>query len=348
MICFGGDKRIGRIARSRYDRNLHRERRLVARVTVRHGPTIDLFPIAHAWQPETRLTQPSHKSSASGALNGGLLLRLKHLRRDLPPTADRIAGFIEAHGDEVIRMSITELAERVQAAEGSIISLCRRLGTNGFQELKIMLARDLVEPMRMIQEDLQESDTVADVCDRIFAAHANSLADTRKVLSPEAVSTAVALIHRAAAIEVYGIGSSAPIAEDLAYRLLQLGLNVKAMTESHVQAVSAAMAGPDTCTVTVSHSGSTVETVLATRLAHERGAKTIGITRLGKAPLQRFCDVVLHTVANETRYRPEAMSSRVAQLAIIDVLVSAVALKDPKTSIDNLELSARVIAEKRY
>ena len=168
------------------------------------------------------------------------------------------------------------------------------------------------------------------------------------MLSPAAVEAAVDLIYAASEVEIYGIGSSAPIAEDLAYRLLQLGLKAKAMTESHVQAVSATMAGPATCTVTVSHSGSTVETVLATRLAHERGAKTIGITRLGKSPLQRFCDVVLHTVANETRYRPEAMSSRVAQLAIIDVLVSAVALKDPKTSVDNLERSARIIAEKRY
>lgn len=288
------------------------------------------------------------QSEAHTMTNGALLLRLRHMRSDLPPTAERIAAYIEENGEEVIRMSITELAEKVQAAEGSIISLCRRLGTSGFQELKIMLAKDLVEPVQLIQEDLQESDSVADVCDRIFAAHANSLGDTRKVLSPEAVSKTVDLIAKAEAIEVYGIGSSAPMADDLAYRLLQLGLRTKAMTESHVQAVSAAMAGPDTCAITISHSGSTVETVLAARVAKERGARTIGITRLGRSPLQRFCDVVLHTVANETKYRPEAMSSRVAQLAIIDVLVSAVALRDPGTSVENLERSARIIAEKRY
>jgi DNA-binding MurR/RpiR family transcriptional regulator len=100
--------------------------------------------------------------------------------------------------------------------------------------------------------------------------------------------------------------------------------------------------------ITVSHSGSTVETVLATRLAKEAGAKTIGITRLGKSPLQRYCDVTLHTVAKETRYRPEAMSSRVAQLAIVDTLVSCCALANPRESVAKLQRSARVIAEKRY
>jgi DNA-binding MurR/RpiR family transcriptional regulator len=279
---------------------------------------------------------------------GGMLLRLRHIGADLPPTARRIAAFILANGEDVIRMSITELAEQTQASEGSVVGLCRRLGASGFQELKVLLAKDLVEPVRRIQEDLHASSSEADVCDRIFAAHATSLAETRQVLSQEGLRRAIALSRAASRIEVYGIGSSAPNAQDLAYRLLQIGLRANAIVESHVQAVSAAMTDASVAVVTISHSGSTVETVLATRLAHEAGAKTICITRFGKSPLQRYCDVVLHTVANETRYRPEAMSSRVAQLAIIDVLVSGIALLDPERSVANIEKSGRVIAEKRY
>jgi DNA-binding MurR/RpiR family transcriptional regulator len=277
-----------------------------------------------------------------------MLLRLRHIGADLPPTARRIAAFILANGEDVIRMSITELAEQTQASEGSVVGLCRRLGASGFQELKVLLAKDLVEPVRRIQEDLHAGSSEADVCDRIFAAHATSLAETRQVLSQESLRRAIALIRAATRIEVYGIGSSAPNAQDLAYRLLQIGLRANAVVESHVQAVSAAMTDGSVAVVTISHSGSTVETVLATRLAHEAGAKTICITRFGKSPLQRYCDVVLHTVANETRYRPEAMSSRVAQLAIIDVLVSGIALLDPERSVANIEKSGRVIAEKRY
>lgn len=290
----------------------------------------------------------STKSSADNPSVASPLAHLRHLQADLPPTAKRIAAYIEANASDVIRMSITELAEQTEASEGSIVGLCRRLGANGFGELKIMLARDLVEPVKFIQEDLREGDSIEQVGNHIFAAHASSLADTHKLLSTDALRKAVAIIRDAARIEVYGIGSSGPIAVDLAYRLLQLGLHATATIDSHMQAVSAAMTGPDVAAITVSHSGSTVETVMATRLARETGAKTIGITRLGKSPLQRYCDVVLHTVANETRYRPEAMSSRVAQLAIVDTLVSCCALADPKRSISKLQRSARVIAEKRY
>ncbi len=278
----------------------------------------------------------------------GPLARLRQLRADLPPTAKRIATYLESHAKDVIRMSITEVAEQTDASEGSIVSLCRRLGAGGFQELKILLATDLVEPVQFIQEDLHEGDSVEQVSDHIFAAHANSLADTRKLLSVAALTKAVKLLRAAERVEIYGIGSSGPIAVDLAYRLLQLGLKATAIIDSHIQAVSATMTGPGVAVITVSHSGSTVETVLATRLAKESGAKTIGITRLGKAPLQRYCDVVIHTVANETKFRPEAMSSRVAQLAIIDTLVSCVALADSSRSVANLQRSAHVIAEKRY
>ncbi len=244
-------------------------------------------------------------------------------------------------------MSITELAEATQSSEGSIVGLCRRFGAAGFQEVKILLARDLVKPVQFIQEDLQEGDTDERVCDIIFQAHATTLTETRKLLSVKSISTAVEILQKAERIDVYGIGSSTPIAIDLAFRLLQMGLPATAFIDPHIQVVNASRSSNRVAAITISHSGSTQETITATRLAKEAGARVIGITRLGKSPLQRYCDVVLCTVANETRYRPEAMSSRVAQLAIIDALVSCCALANPKKAIASLQKSSQVLAEKR-
>lgn len=284
----------------------------------------------------------------SGPGVNGILARVRELQNELPPKARQIAELVIARPEPFIHMSITEVAEACGVSEGTIVSFCRRVGVRGFQELKIMLARDLIEPVRLIQEDLHRGDDPATVTDHIFAAHAASLQETRRLLSMDALAQAATLLRQARRVEIYGIGSSAPIAQDLSYRLLQLGLAANAIVDSHVQAVSAGMTGPEVATVTVSHSGSTVETVLATRLAQAAGARTIGITRLGKSPLAAHCEVLLYTVANETRYRPEAMSSRVAQLAIIDTLVSCCALTDTERSVDRLQHAARILSEKRY
>ncbi len=327
---------------------------------------VDALPAALRIHPPSRTNVTSQRTAAapprSGAVtrkgrkppaaatatNVSMLTLVRHSSRGLPPTARRIADFIDVHAEEVIRMSITELAEQTRSSEGSIVGLCQRLGVKGFQELKILLARDLVDPVRIIQEDLHETDDVSQVGDHVFAAHIASLQETRKLLLGDSLKRAVGIIGAARRIEVYGIGSSAPIASDLGYRLLQIGREVKVVTDSHIQAVSAAMTDSTTAVITISHSGSTIETVLATKLAREAGAHTIGIACLGKSPLERHCEIVLHTIANETRYRPEAMSSRVAQLAIIDTLVSCCALFDARRSISKLELSARVLAEKRF
>jgi RpiR family transcriptional regulator, carbohydrate utilization regulator len=105
-----------------------------------------------------------------------ILAQVKHGSAELPPTARRIATFIVKNAGDVIRMSITELAEQAEASEGSVVAFCRRVGATGFQDLKILLARDLVDPVQLIHEDLKPGHTVDEVGERVFAAHAASLA----------------------------------------------------------------------------------------------------------------------------------------------------------------------------
>src|SRR5262249_59062395 len=104
-------------------------------------------------------------------------------------------------------------------------------------------------------------------------------------------------ILKARRVEVYGIGSAASIAEDANYRLLRIGIESKVIVDSHVQAISAALTGPDVAVVTVSHSGSTHETVTATRLAKEAGAPPNFITKHRRPPLLAHADNVLPPTA---------------------------------------------------
>ncbi len=159
----------------------------------------------------------------------GILSRIRELQAELPPKARQIAELILAQPEPFIHMSITEVAETCDVSEGTIVAFCRRVDVRGFQELKILLARDLIEPVRLIQEDLHRGDDPATVTDHIFAAHAASLHETRRLLSMESLAKAASLLREAQRIEVYGIGSSAPIAQDLSYRLLQLGLAASAV-----------------------------------------------------------------------------------------------------------------------
>ncbi|WP_082767219.1 MurR/RpiR family transcriptional regulator [Bosea sp. PAMC 26642] len=291
----------------------------------------------------------AEKRKGTGAPGlGSALDRLQALRGNLPPTAARIADFMIGHAADVVHMSVTEVAERAGASEGSVISLCQQLGAKGFQQVKIALARDLVQPVQFIHEDLARTDDTGTVIEKIFRSDLQALHDTMKVLDTGAMEAAVAAILKARRVELYGIGSAAPIAEDAHYRLLRIGVEAKVVVDSHIQAISASLTGPDVTVITISHSGSTHETVSATKLAKEAGATTICITNFGKSPLLAFADIVLHTMARETHFRTEAMTSRIAQLAIIDALIACLSLADYDKALATIGKTFDVLSAKRF
>lgn len=245
-------------------------------------------------------------------------------------------------------MTVTELAEASGVSEGSVINFCQQLDMSGFQQLKLSLAQEVVQPVQYIHEDLNRDDDPEAVCRKVFHSGIQALRDTLSVLDPQSVQEAVDIIRSAQRVEVYGIGSSAPIAEDAHYRMLRIGLDVKVVTDSHIQAISASQTGPDVAVLTISHSGATHETVAATRLAKEAGARTIVITNFARSPIQNYADVRLFTMARETRFRTEAMTSRIAQLCVLDALIAALALADYDRATETLKHTFEVLSIKRF
>lgn len=274
--------------------------------------------------------------------------RIRLAQPGLAKTAQRIAQFILEQPEEIVGMSVTELAEATEVSEGSVINFCRSIGLSGFQQMKLSLAQEIVQPIQFIHEDLDQSDDVDAVCRKVFHSGMQALRDTMSVLDSGDLARAVDVIRAARRVEVYGIGSSAPIADDTQYRMLRIGLDVRAVTDSHIQAISASRCDPDVAVLTISHSGATHETVAATRLAREAGAKTVVITNFARSPIQAFADIVLFTMARETRFRTEAMTSRIAQLCVVDALIAGLALADYDRSTEVLRKTFDVLSMKRF
>ena len=277
-----------------------------------------------------------------------VLPRIRSQHKSLGRSSRAIADFVLRRPEAVVQMSVTELAEATGASQGSVINFCRHLGMSGFQQLKLSLAQEVVKPVQYIHEDLNRADTPDIVCRKVFHSGIQALRDTLSVLDPKAVAQAVDILRGAQRIEIYGIGSSAPIAEDAHYRMLRIGLDAKSVTDSHIQAISASRTGPKVAVLTVSHSGATHETVTATQIAKAAGARTIVITNFARSPLQAHADVTLFTMARETKFRTEAMTSRIAQLCVIDALIAALALADYDRATETLRQTFEVLSIKRF
>lgn len=277
----------------------------------------------------------------------GVLHRLQTVRSGLPPTAARIADFVLREPERVVGLTITEFCRVVGVSQGSVVGLCQKIGASGFSQLKTALASELSLPPGESDEEPGIEDDVALVARKVFQAGRRTLDETLRSLDFAAMREAVRAIHGASRVEVFGSGSARPLAEDAHYRLVRIGINAQAHVDSHLQMIAASLATPDVAVLAISHSGSTIETVSATARAHKAGARTIAITNFGQSPLTQHADIVLSTIAHETRFGAEAMTSRIAQMAVVDTLVATLALADYDRSLEIVNRTYEGLAAKR-
>jgi len=276
------------------------------------------------------------------------LEKLREEKRNLRESEERVASFILTHWQEVLHLPITELAERIGVSEATIVRMCKKMGLKGFQELKIVLASEKIEPLKTVHEAVQEGDDLRSILRKVFSANIGAMESTLNVLSIIELEKAIDVISKARQLHIYGVGGSGPVALDAQHKFMKTGIPVVAYIDSHMQAMAASVLEKDDVVIGISASGSTKDIIEALSLAKERGATTIGITHYAKTPMDKFLDIKLSIYSLETFYRTESTSARIAQLSIIDVLYIGVSLKNLEKTIENLQRTREAIVPKRF
>jgi RpiR family transcriptional regulator, carbohydrate utilization regulator len=259
----------------------------------------------------------------------------------------KVARCVLADPEAVVRSSITELAEKAGTSEPTVIRFCRRLGLGGYLELRLNLARDLPSA-QYIFENVGDQDSLAEIASKILSAHREAISKTLDKLNLDDLNAAVQALLSARRVEFYGVGGSAIVARDAHHKFFRLGLPCVAYEDPHMQVMSAALLSSEDVVIVISHSGSTKDIIDSVKVARKTGAKVIGILGSENAPLMKLCTITLSVFSQEAALRLAPMTSRLVQLAIVDVLFVAVAMKDIEGTKERLDRVKRSLVEKRY
>ena len=265
-----------------------------------------------------------------------LIARMQARCSALTVSERRVADYISCHPEEVIHRSISELAGLTGTSDATIIRTCRKLGFSSYQEFKVLLAQDIVSPNQMPNGniDFDTCRNVSDIISHVFDSTVQTLRLTQDIVSPKDIEAAADLLYGARCIYIFGMGNSGSVAQDFQHKMLRLGKMAVAQSDSHLQRILiAAHAAPEDVIVAISHSGSTKDLVENVKLGRSRGAKVISITAYGKTPLSKISDIHLFTMSDETKTNPTSVSSRIAQIAIVDVLHTAISFKHKEYAI---------------
>ena len=92
-------------------------------------------------------------------------------------------------------------------------------------------------------------------------------------------------------------------------------------------------ASSEDAAIIFSYSGQTQEMAACMKALRENRTKCIAITRFADSQVSRLADYKLYIAANEALFRSGAMSSRLAQLNVIDILYTAFANSEYEYSL---------------
>ena len=182
------------------------------------------------------------------------MLRTK--RDSLTKSGIIVADYLMQHAEDAQYLSISSLAKACGVAEATIFRFCRALGFDGYNEMKIALAKATATAMP-VSLKLEPGVDTQTLCTHAYNTAIEALNGTRSALDPESVDRAATLLQRARQVFFFGQGGSYILACDIWARFSMLSTKFRTAGDSHMQAIAASLMGPEDVVVFVSYSGAT-------------------------------------------------------------------------------------------
>ncbi len=310
-------------------------------------------PTDRAPRTERAAARPARASGRPPADAPSLLTRIRAELPSLRPAEARVALRILADPAGVAGISIGALATQCETSAATVLRFCRAVGYRSYPALRLELARETGRdddghpPVPVPTGDISPTDSLPEIVAKIAWSDARAIEDTAALLDIDSLAAAIDAVAGAQRIDIYGVGASGFVAQDLHQKLHRIGLLSSVWPDPHAALTSAALLGPGDVAIAISHTGTTIDTVQALRIAETGGALTIAITNVRDSPLTVHARQVLTTAARETTFRSGAMSSRIAQLAVVDCLFVGVAQRSYDRTVRALELTFAAVQGRR-
>lgn len=277
------------------------------------------------------VTETATDQSAESTTSTGILEIVRAHLASIPAAEQRVGRAVLNDPAGVLHLSVTELAAVAGSSPATVVRFCKSVGLRRYQELKLALARESIPAEQQLLDEITVSDDASSVRTKVLATASSALQAAAQTVDADTLDLVARLLARARRVLFVAVGTSAPLAADIAYRLTTIGVNAVFPADVHVQHVTARMLERGDLCFVISHTGSTTETLAAVRTAATTGADTVAVTSFARSPLTEVADHVLVAGSRETAYRIESMTSRLVHLAVLDALYVLIALREPQT-----------------
>ncbi len=276
-------------------------------------------------------------------------LRILSIYDDLKAAERRAVEMLLNNPDEVPGLTIGEYARRAGCSEATVVRLAKRLGYDGYPQLKRAIVEEPEDSYLGDFESITPDDEPLVVIQKVVDSAVSGLRDTVEVIDQEAYLRAVDAIDSAKKIVFCGLGDGYPVALVASQRFDRVGQPSWAPIDADQQLILASNLGAGNVFVAISHSGRSSTILDALDAASRSGATCVAITNFPGSPIAREADIVLQTAVFTTDWNGEIVSKRIAQMAVVESLFANYLIRQGKPAVDTLKnVNSIVRIHKRY
>lgn len=250
-----------------------------------------------------------------------------------------IIDYVLNNTDEVINMTTRELGEKSFTSPSTIVRLCRKMRFEGFLDFKNALVysnalKELNE--EDIVKDVSCEDSITDIIEKITMRNIVSLQNGARLLDGEDILKTADLIQKANFINLFGLGASLLVAKDALLKFIRINKKCSVNEDWHTQRVSARNMDENDLAIIFSYSGKTLEMIEISKELVKRKVTIVLITGFPNSKLASYANIILPVSSIEHIYRSGAMSSRMSQMNIVDILYITCIIENYEDSLENI------------
>lgn len=222
-------------------------------------------------------------------------------------------------------------------SEASLSRFAKKLGFIGYREFVYRYQDAFMEKEVITEEYMKE----------VLNTYQELLNKTYNLINSQQIRNVTKRIAKKKRVFIYGMGSSGLAAREFEMRFIRIGVDVEAITDSHLLMLNSGRITKDCLVIGISISGKTKEVISAMGEAAKKGADVILITSTNNSVYSSmFDEVLLMSVKGNLEYG-NVISPQFPVLIIIDIIYADFIEEDRKNRTTIYDSTLNVILERK-
>ena len=155
--------------------------------------------------------------------------------------------------------SSKNISRVLYVSEATLSRFSQKCGYKGYREFIFSYERDL----KFEQKSEGTEKDVGLFARRVQNSYQKLLQENFRILDEEQVRRVAGMLNISKRVLIFGIGNSGYAAEEFQLRFMRIGMDVNAVTDSHMMKIGAALAGEETLVIAITLSGETAQVLYA-------------------------------------------------------------------------------------